>query len=329
MAVIAANAGHVGGAGGDAIAGHAMVIGVPVVHLLDALIAGGEEQHLQSAQRAHMFAHASVPGRVSPQELSLALCGGLDDRIRDLPGLACEGTGPSESQLWERDPQVRANMKAVASRLDTLLESVSPSIGMPIRSLNTGPGGSHSFYKYFVEFLLPTSTACNNELNKYGAAACHFALGTSKTKAGVNPTDLAEGRYTAAARWKCTEERAKIIGAASLEARAHTLPPSGPIQLTQTQNDILSQNMQLLSELNNKMAQNVIASEKLSAGDFDEVRVLVPFAAQIGNRLGVANMVKLMENHPGRVQTSPVTGVAEFGGEQKGVFSVITLMGMK
>lgn len=223
---------------------------------------------------------------------------------------------------------MRADMQEVSTRLDTLLKSVSPSIGMPIRALNTGPDGAHIFFNSFVELLMRTDEVLDDELNKYGAAACHYALGSSKTKAGVNPMNFAEGKYFAAPRYRCTKERADIIGAASADARKHTLPPSGPIQLSQTQNDVLRRNMILLDKLNDNtcMGRN---ADMIETRNCDEVRVLVPFAAQLGNPLGMVNMVKLMEMHPGRVETSPVSGVAEFGGDQKGVFSVITLMGMK
>ena len=313
----------------EAIAGHAMVIGTPIVHLIDALKLGGEEEHVHAARRAHLFRPAAATGRVPPMELSRALSGDLDDQIRALQGVCCEGTGPSNSQLWEHNPQVRAQQKVTADRLDVLLQSVSPSIGMPMRFLNTGPGGSNIFYDNFVEVLFGAEDAFDEELTKHGAGACHFALGVSQTEAGVGPTDFAKGKYVADPRWRCGERRAEIIGSASLEARTHTLPPSGPLQLTPTQNDLLSQNMQRLAELDVKMRKNAELLGGLEACSFDTGRMLIPFAAQIGNSLGMANLVELMQTHPGRVQSSPVTDLAEFGGTQMGVFTVITLLNPK
>jgi hypothetical protein len=327
VAVIAANAGNVDDstkATTADIAGHAMVVATPLTHLCGALKAGGECEETHIARRAQLFSQISLPHRLPETEVQSALNGDLDQQIGKLPGLACEGTGPSNSSMqWENDPRIRHNNNIMSVRKNELTNAISPSIAMPVRELNTGSENqTHQFYQDIVELHFRPNDLNDIPLGNLAAAACHFAVGTARKGAGVDPDNFATGNFIAVSRWSISTDQQEIIRPALEKARTHNLPPSGSVSLTQQQNDIFGRNMQLLSALNVEMQAKASHNPERNQ---TKLCLIVPFSGLTGNAMAVDNMVALMKEHPGRVETTQIPSIAHFGTQQLGVFSTITL----
>lgn len=341
VAVLSAHAGKASDANGatGAIAGHAQVLALPKLHLLEAL--GGEDQELTAARRDLLFKNLIL--RIPSQELKAIMRGELDDAMRALPGVAGEGTGAANSQLWEPDEHLRSEKIATEKRVAGAFKAISPSQAVPLRDLNVRPGGSHKFYDEFVEFITDWSMLDSPVLQARGEAAAHFVLGRGDS-AGATPEQVAMGNYTATPLWKADKKRSDMLTRAAERVQRNTLPMGKPVRLSEKQELDLNTSLGLLAELDERLRaheadtglqRNAVNSTRLR----DEIRAVIPFASLINNPTGVANLVDLMEGS-GQVDVSVIRDVAVaseaarfipewFGSHpaslDRGVFAVVTL----
>lgn len=341
VAVLSAHAGKASDADGatGAIAGHAQVLALPKLHLLEAL--GCEDQDLAAARRELLFKNMIL--RIPSQELTAITRGDLDNAMRALPGLAAEGTGPANSQLWEPKERLRNEKIATEKRVAGAFKAISPSQALPLRDLNVGPGGSHKFYDEFVEFITDWSMLDSPVLQARGEAAAHFVLGHGDF-AGATPEQVATGNYTATPLWKADKKRSDMLTRAAERVQRNTLPMGKPVLLSAKQESDLQTSLDLLAELDKRLREheadtglhrNAVNATTLR----DEIRAVIPFASLISNPTGVENLVDLMGGC-GQVDVSVIRDVAVasepgrfmpewFGSHpashDRGVFAVVTL----
>ena len=341
VAVLSAHAGKASDADGatGAIAGHAQVLALPKLHLLEAL--GCEDQDLAAARRELLFKNLIL--RIPSQELTDITRGDLDAAMRALPGLAAEGTGPANSQLWEPKEDLRNGKIATEKRVAGAFKAISPSQALPLRDLNVGPGCSHKFYDEFVEFITDWSMLDSPVLQARGEAAAHFVLGHGDS-AGATPEQVATGNYTATPLWKADKKRSDMLTRAAERVQRNTLPMGKPVLLSAKQESDLQTSLGLLAELDKRLreheADTGLQRNAVNATTLrDEIRAVIPFTSLINNPTGVANLVDLMEGS-GQVDVSVIRDVAVaseparfmptwFGSHpaslDRGVFAVVTL----
>jgi len=335
VAVLSAHAGKASDATGatGAIAGHAQVLALPIIHLVDAL--GGSEEVV--AARRDLLQRDLIL-RIPSQEIEQLRNGMLDEQMRALPGLAGEGTGAANSQLWEPNAQLRDEKVATERRVEGSLKALSPSQAVPLRDLNVAAGGTNKFYDEFVEWVGDWSMLDSDVLKVFGEAAAHFVLGHGSS-AGATPQQVATGDYTAVPLWKANKRRADLITRAAARVQRNTLPMSKPLKLTETQEANLAVSLGLLADLDKRLRASESEAAVASNAPRDEVRALVPFAAILNNRSAVANLVDLIDGS-GQVDVSVVRDLAvgkeparflpvQFGEHpaslDRGVFAVVTL----
>ena len=340
IAVLSAHAGKASDADGarGAIAGHAQVLALPKLHLLEAL--GGDEE-LTAARRELLFKNMVL--RIPSEELRDMMRGDLDDAMRALPGVAGEGTGAANSQLWEVDESLRAEKIATETRVKAAFKAISPSQAVPLRDLNVGPGGSHKFYDEFVEFITDWTMLDSPVLQARGEATAHFVLGRGDS-AGATPEQVATGKYIATPLWKADKKRADMLSRAAERVTRNTLPMGTPLRLSAKQEDNLATSLGLLADLDERLrareADTGIQRNAVNATSIrDEIRAIVPFASLLNNPTGVANLADLMQGS-GQVDVSVIRDVAvaseaarfvpkRFGSHpaslDRGLFAVVTL----
>ena len=338
-----ASADAVGGAT-DTILGHAMVLVIPKIHLLDALHRGTgcAPNHVVDKDQRDLLAELRFRAEYPYSEATANLQFSLNDiralsqdyamsdpilaHLRALPGLAAEGTGAASSTLWTKDDAVRKQKIRTAARVDAVLSKMSPSQMIPIKDLDTGPDGHHKFYSEFVEVLFPVDDLKDVPLAKQGMATSQYVLcqqSTNLAKAGVTPEQIATGNYTAIPLWKANLERALLMIDSAAHSRRHTLPPSNSPDLDERQVDALEASRSVLIDLHNHL------SSQIAQDDADEVRFTFTFASLVNNPSGVANVVDLAKNvdrASGIVDFTPVRGLAVSKGKDVGVSVVVTML---
>ena len=352
IAVLSAHAGNAEDAKGATgqIAGHAQVLALPKIHLVDAL--GGDET-TKAARRELYFRGSEL--RLPAADKRALDAGELDAAMRALPGVAAEGTGAANSQLWETDAALREEKVATEKRVAKAFAALSPSQGVGLRDLNTEAGGEHRFYRSFVEVLFDWADLKSPVLQARGEATAHLVLGQGE-EAGASPKEVALGTYTATPLWKADKTRASLLIAAAQRVQKDTLPRGDPIALSAAQEENLRKSMVTLAELDAKLqlaqlragpnTDFSIASTHKNAEGSDEIRMVVPFASLIGNPTAIVNLTDLAAAYEGQVDVSLLRDIAtsnepgrflqetrwsklqdsDAALTQRGVFAMITLV---
>lgn len=232
VAVLGANAANADAAGENGathLAGHAMTLFVPRLHLVRALQkgaksraevletstgapAGGGEtgavhvamsrphDKIDEITQAHIEALYSREDGIphDEEELEIILKGidSIDahaERFAKLQTLAGEGTSAAQSRLFTRDNKERAERAHDSKYATQVGDLLSPSVASVVKSLDAGANGEHRFYAQFVELIFDTSSPLMNSSKLLDKGKAHCQLVLVSTTAEENPKVIQAG----------------------------------------------------------------------------------------------------------------------------------------
>lgn len=245
--------------------------------------------------------------------------------LRQLPGLATEGTGAANSTLWVEDANERHNKMEAVARSEVTFAQLTPSQAVPIKDLDAGQGETHMFYDSFVEIVFPVSDL-DTSLAQKGLASSHYVFCKTAnviTESGVTPRQIATGDYSLLPLWQADTTRATLLLDAFTETQRQTLPRSKAPELSDSQKISLDESMSFLSTLQTELAGRPPPSKAV------EVRFTFTFASLVSNPAGIANVADLassIHGAAGAVDVMPVRELAKYKGVDVGVSVVVTLL---
>ncbi|MBE34530.1 MAG: hypothetical protein CMI16_03060 [Opitutaceae bacterium] len=198
IAILGANAANADAAdqGKTHLAGHAMALFIPRLHLVHALDRGARSRAdtLQTKQQAEGLADPNETGAVQVAmshpaddiakitEAHIMALYGTDDAIphdelelkiirsgaesisehghlfATLQPLAGEGTSAAQSRLYTKDGVARAKRARDSKHSMQIAELLSPSVASVVKALDAGEDDQHMFYRQFVELIFDTSS---------------------------------------------------------------------------------------------------------------------------------------------------------------------------
>ena len=192
IGVLGAYAAHADAAvtGTPKLAGHAMVLFLPKLHVAQGLSRGikssvsiydkkNKNKFLHNKRIAHpsddteflsqAYLEALYPKENSfmiPQEELDLIHSELPifqyelqhGRFKSLTSLAAEGTSAAMSRLYTRDSQQRNVRSEESTQIFKVSQLLSPSIASVVKPLDTGENGEHRFYSQFVEVIFGTTS---------------------------------------------------------------------------------------------------------------------------------------------------------------------------
>lgn len=331
VSVLGANGAHADEADHtkSSIAGHAVALLVPKLHVLKALAkAEGGEKHALARLEAMYPAQTLLPIPLEEQKVFNAGWEAVvgSTMFNGLEPLAAEGTSPADSKLWTQDETERYARNEQADLEKMASARIAPSVGLVIKTLDATPGGvDHRFYSDFVEISLSTRSPLltTPALQRAGVATSHLVLAQPDGKtAGVTPMQLVEQDYTAAPLWTLDTSAADVLLDAVAEVQENTLPRrAGSVELSAFQSAGLKDSLAAIDEIE-KSLKSCPADGKV------DIVALVSYSAMVHNPSGVELLRDLIAQSgaSGEVDRVKIPGLATLAnGEEAGLFVALNL----
>ncbi|MAU93443.1 MAG: hypothetical protein CMJ93_04475 [Planctomycetes bacterium] len=330
IAVIGANAAHAGDADTNAksIAGHAVCVFVPKMHILKALAAAATgAEHTLTRLEAMYPSNSNLP--ITFDESKVLSSGwqtaSTSELFSGLTALAAEGTAPADSRLWTPDVQERMTRSAQADAEKLVADSLSPSVALVVKTLDASQNGRHRFYSDFVELVLATSSPLltTPALQRAGVATSHLVFTDAASgKAGIGPQGLAEGSYQAVPLWSMGASDAPIVLDALREVQTNTMARrKGPVTLNDYQAASLRDSLKAVDEIEVALANGTTKPNT-------SIVATVSYSALVHNPSSLELLRDLIRNSgaSGVVDRVSIPGLAKYAtGEEAGVFLAFNL----
>jgi hypothetical protein len=267
------------------VAGHAIALLMPNLHLLRALSRSAEMQlaktgaHVIDENRREHVANArfdaffpkNVVKKLSDYDRN-NLKSWKDardlDKFKGLHTFAIEGTTPADSLLYVQNAKDRRDAQADVERDDVALAKASPNVFRSVKMLHVGgstAGSTHRFYRDLVEVTFPRSFPLwkNEKMRNLSLAATQYVFsrpqaGDAITTVGASPRDIHEQTFLALPLVNGMDKNsAETLDLASTLAEHDVIPPrpKGPMTLTEFQTKCLKTSMKHLRDLENHFVE--------------------------------------------------------------------------
>jgi len=335
IAVLGANAANADAAGQNGethLAGHAMALFVPRLHIVKALHRGAKsragvsgtntgatadvamsrpDDNIDEITQAHIEALYSreygIPHAEDELDIILKGLDSIDEhaeRFANLQTLAGEGTSAAQSRLYTKDDEERKARERDIESSTQVAALLSPSVASVIKSLDAGAKGKHRFYAQFVELIFDTSSPLMNsdKLLDTGKAHCQLVLVSTTAdfkviQAGVSPKQLVTENFAAVPLYTVDRKKNELLQASFREVQENSLRrSSAPLVLGKEECDILESSKQIFNKLNEELTSVKPVNGSVDADRAVILDVVIPFAALCHNLKavqGIANLVQM------------------------------------
>lgn len=341
ITVVGATAAQADGAdaSGETVAGHALVLMVPTLALLDGLDKAASQHTLEGKKlasdpeelarirREAVFSEA-VLGSLPSEESAKLRSGMIADweSAKRLQPYAIEGTTPASPILYIPDSKKRSDVTEGVKRDGKAFEAAAPTVARALKVLHVGgKGDGHLFYHDFVEVSFHPSNPlyANLKLREIGHAASQYVFGRTNTtelkKAGANPKQLVLNDYTVVPLHTIDTVRGKVLDFAGSVSRADVMPTrSESMQLSEKQTTNLKRSLASLKMLGDKLPDSHDTGHC--------VAYIMSYSTLVNNPQSVEHFVA-------RLSETSVAGVVDFStiedlavdsnGEPGGAFVVV------
>lgn len=349
VSVVGASAAEASGGGGTHIAGHAVALLLDTIGLLHAIDKGmgkkiqnfeksaSDPSVLRNARFSAIF-NDSVLETLPADERAIlaqgpevvgAVMEASDDSsigFHSLESFAIEGTTPASATLYAKSSE-KAKRAALDSKRDVAaFAKLAPNVGRSFKTLYSGNGADHKFYKDFVEVSLHPDHPLFSDttVRKLGAAATQFVLSEEIRSevvetCGATPRQLVDRQYMAFPMITIDEKSAKILDEASAIAAKDVVPRRGgsmTLSAAQTRDLILSKTA--LKTLDESLSKDGAVGHP--------VAYLLAFSTLINNPQSIEHLCAVVQSHAlaGEIDFKLVNGLAQTeDGEEAGLFVVI------
>ena len=281
ICIVGASAAEATSADGEhtAVAGHAIALAVPNLHLLRALekasemelgetktcvVKEGAREGAAEARFRALFPSNVVGGMSDYDKKHLTSWKVARDisMFSSLEPLAIEGTTPASSVLYVPNAKERRDAENDVAKDDVALGKASPNAFRSLKRLHVGgscSGSTHRFYRDMVEITFPRTFPLwkDEKLRELSLAATQYLFCRNQatkaiTTVGATPKDLQMQEFMALPLViGIGKTNAEILDYASVVAEKDVIPPRppGPLVLNDYQKKCFEESCQHLDDL--------------------------------------------------------------------------------
>ena len=341
ITVVGATAAQADGADatGQTVAGHALVLMMPTLALLDGLHKGAADHtvagkklasdpsELARLRRTAIFSEAVLDSLPSEEAATLRSGNVANwESAKRLQPYAIEGTTPASPILYIVDSKKRSDVADGVKRDQKAFAAAAPTVARGLKVLHVGGhGDGHLFYHDFVELSFHPSNPlyADEKLRDIGHAASQFVFGVTNSvdikEAGASPKQLVLNDYAVVPMHTIDTVRGKLLDFSGSLSRADVLPPrSESMQLSVKQTANLKRSLAALKLLSDHLPDSHDTGHC--------VAYVITFSALTNNPQSVEHFVA-------RVSDTSVAGVVDLSiiddlavdadGKPAGVFAVV------